>query len=49
MSGVRALIPALATARTAAARKVDWLMTDSDGHKVLTLIIAFAAPWVIFS
>ena len=49
MSAVRALMPALATARSAAARKVDWLMSDSDGHKVLTLAIAFIAPWVIFS
>ena len=49
MSAVRALMPALVTARTAAARKVDWLTSDSDGHNVLTLIIAFIAPWVIFS
>ena len=49
MNAVRIIMPALADARQAAGRTIDWLMSDNDGHKVLTLIIAFAAPWVIFS
>ena len=49
MNAVRIIMPALASASHAISRTVDWLMSDSDGHKVLTLIIAFAAPWVIFS
>ena len=49
MNAARIIIPALTSASHAASRKLEWLMSTSEGHKAATLIIAFAAPWVIFS
>ena len=38
----------LAKARFALARKAEWLLTTERGHEVLTLVVAFALPVVMF-
>ena len=39
----------LAKARFALARKAEWLLTTERGHKVLTLVVAFLLPVVMFA
>ena len=39
----------LAKARFALARKAEWLLTTERGHEVLTLVVVFALPWVMFA
>ena len=38
----------LAKARFAVARKAGWLLTTERGHNVLTLVVAFLVPVVMF-
>ncbi len=37
------------TNRSAINPAVEWLLGTEQGHKVLTLLIAFLIPWAMFA